>query len=990
MSNSNRVPKAESAESILLKRLQGMSEYDLTIQVVKPLFLALGFSKVEYTGGSFELGKDLVCHGETRTGKQSIAAVQVKKTRASAVASDTNSLGAILTQLSQAALEPVSLKTGPVLPKEIYFVTPFILETGVIQHFAKQCEKQLNGHNGIEIIDGHSLGVLIKEKLPKKYAELTGYGEQLMELIRNQMNNDPLMKAIRGREGRNVREFFIDIDLTIVSSSTQPYLVFRLQSMAKTFDITSADWRRVLSVDEQCRRTLGVSLFTQSFSEIEDLLVKQERIAKENNKKRKQKIELMKKLTKSFNESWSCMRCIFEGFGLLLSEYDNRVDELEKTRVALLKEMKDLNETLIILKKSQDEKRKSPRTVLKQTLQDLDTCRNQLARTIKRIERLARFSRPALRDAIRMLYSTWNQVSLTSLSIASDKNYEDSVSRGRNACMHIDSLDRPPLMNHHRGLLTPAFEKCVQLIDKAKKSNEEFAPFNNSNETVSITLDAGPACTELTKKRQLILRKIKAINESPSSDRVEAFLAEFTAFLQITRQLSAEQMLDGLINFSAWKSSDKDRLPEYRVTAPLSIFFETGKNFVVLGEAGAGKTTSLMHYYLSQNGESKSEKKSVFFVHLGKLASEWERSKTKKKDLQTALAAYFKSLSSDCGFNDVTRLLRDSKCCLLLDGLDEATKVAPWLVAAVRKATDEYPELQIIVSCRSSEKLASQVPFPTLGILPFTANQLNSFLVAWFGASSSDEEKNERHTNNVQNHLKNNPELADVVTSPLLATVLCILEENEIELPTSDVFLFSKRMQLACGELDAYKGIASRLDSEPEHLYITSRGIAFFLQSSATRYDDFEAIRAGAWEIVRKRLSFPKFERALTELIDPCMVLVEMTGDGGIGFGHRAFQEFLAAEEMRYNRTLGSMDMKKILTNDWWLNVCVYLAKLDGEFEWMIDKLVSSDIAAAWKSNLGKMVRSRPLHEQQDLLRHARARVAKVISLSESMKEINL
>jgi hypothetical protein len=106
-----------------------LSEKDLQRSIVEPLLQALGFSNVQDTSGPTERGKDLIATKHTQFGTTELYAIQLKKYKATGKATSRDSLGHLLVQLRQAALEPVLDPATNVRrpPDRLIFITPYPL-----------------------------------------------------------------------------------------------------------------------------------------------------------------------------------------------------------------------------------------------------------------------------------------------------------------------------------------------------------------------------------------------------------------------------------------------------------------------------------------------------------------------------------------------------------------------------------------------------------------------------------------------------------------------------------------------------------------------------------------------------------------------------------------------------------------------------------------------------------------------------------------------
>lgn len=120
-------------EGKILDKIQKMKENDFTKTILMPLFNSFGFEKIEFYGGAYENGKDLICWKRDSWGDVEMSVVQAKYYKPSGRAADSNSLGEMVVQICQAAETPVPYLDGqqykPVL---VNIITPYVIETRVL------------------------------------------------------------------------------------------------------------------------------------------------------------------------------------------------------------------------------------------------------------------------------------------------------------------------------------------------------------------------------------------------------------------------------------------------------------------------------------------------------------------------------------------------------------------------------------------------------------------------------------------------------------------------------------------------------------------------------------------------------------------------------------------------------------------------------------------------------------------------------------------
>lgn len=278
-------------------------------------------------------------------------------------------------------------------------------------------------------------------------------------------------------------------------------------------------------------------------------------------------------------------------------------------------------------------------------------------------------------------------------------------------------------------------------------------------------------------------------------------------------------------------------------------------------------------------------------------------------------------------------LLRKRQTVLLLDGIDEVVKEAPWIADGMERLSKLYPKAQIIASSRESGGYVRDLPFSAVKLLPFTDDQRETFVRGWFGADCHDD-----HAIAIVRHMKSNPELSEIVRNPLLTTVMCVLEEHGVPLPNNEVQLYDERMRLLLGQYDVHKGTV-RISSRSRDLLDVAIVLAFHLHRSHTREAPADELRRVLIERLGARIGASAVSRALDELFDPCNVLVANPIDGRLGFGHLRYQEYLVARYIEANR----IRLADLAGQEWWRGPFFLLARMATDAEWIIQELSEAD-----------------------------------------------
>lgn len=121
--------------------------------------------------------------------------------------------------------------------------------------------------------------------------------------------------------------------------------------------------------------------------------------------------------------------------------------------------------------------------------------------------------------------------------------------------------------------------------------------------------------------------------------------------------------------------------------------------------------------------------------------------------------------------------------------------------------------------------------------------------------------------------------MSKIIRNPLLTTTLCVLAENGLSLPTTEIRLYEERLKLFTGYYDNVKHISTRTSSLPSLLENISQKTAFYLHSSNVREMDIENITKNLLKTLKYKYTEAEIKKGIEELISPCGILVPMTGD---------------------------------------------------------------------------------------------------------------
>jgi len=257
------------------------------------------------------------------------------------------------------------------------------------------------------------------------------------------------------------------------------------------------------------------------------------------------------------------------------------------------------------------------------------------------------------------------------------------------------------------------------------------------------------------------------------------------------------------------------------------------------------------------------------------------------------------------------RALREGKCLVMLDGLDEVPeKTHRALVrGAVQAFADSYGKCRFIVTCRELSyanagwKLSD---FLSVTLSPLTSTQIEVFIVAWYDALTRLGYITPRQAKSKTLQLQNAAaDLVDLAENPMLLTVMAVVHAFHGELPRERARLLEECATLLLWRWQKGKyaeSIFETLGAREERLY---NGLCEVAYRAHQLQGDGEKGRANIPETevmgVLKRYMDHSWEKAeiFCKYVEERAGLLVGRGHGKDGertfaFPHRSFQEFLA------------------------------------------------------------------------------------------------
>jgi predicted NACHT family NTPase len=342
------------------------------------------------------------------------------------------------------------------------------------------------------------------------------------------------------------------------------------------------------------------------------------------------------------------------------------------------------------------------------------------------------------------------------------------------------------------------------------------------------------------------------------------------------------------------------RVRERRVEALLAV-----KNYtklMVFGKPGAGKTTLLKSLAV----ECVQPETELFanlvplFVTLRDFAK--KASETQSWKLLDYLTWLLAEQSNGFDRASAEQILMQGRSLVLLDGLDE---VPPDDLESVLDAVREfgYRFNRLVITCRTQSQQYLD-GFTDVEVADFTPQQVDRFVDNWFKIVDSGSQVSLAPLLQQQLRQKENKAIAELAVTPVLLNLICVVFEEQGNLPEKRFKLYDKAMRKLLERLDGRSPIDQTLTFAAKEKFFAELATLEEFIESYFKVDRFAA---------RKILEIFETETGL---------LIERSA-GYWSFSHLTFHEYFVAQKIvKFNGKATNLEIKHllkrhILDNNW-------------------------------------------------------------------------
>ena len=366
------------------------------------------------------------------------------------------------------------------------------------------------------------------------------------------------------------------------------------------------------------------------------------------------------------------------------------------------------------------------------------------------------------------------------------------------------------------------------------------------------------------------------------------------------------------------KDSKLDRIDVFDVV-------KTQKHIVIKGGPGAGKST-LLQYIAYKNAKKLTDNKleEIEFLPLYLRSNDWSTEKGK-------FIECFEKSCKDAGldkkfFETVEQYIKQGKCLILLDGLNEVTKDKSDFInnRLNQFVNGEGKYCNFILTTRSIGYEEKLVGWEEYELMQFDDHHNSEkfkdrekFINVYFG---KDKEK----ANSFVKALKDNKQMRGISCNPLLLKLMCfVYEKNNLILPTRRVDLYDKVISLMLKEYFKLRGNPEQKIESTIRTYrkiLEELSLVFFKKGQ--KAFTFNEI----YEILKDNDNLSVIENMPYE-----SGLLQKLNNDKYAFLHPTFQEYFTACALKNQENYIQIVDKNLPEYRRWKKVILFLADLLNE-----------------------------------------------------------
>ncbi|MDJ0620180.1 MAG: HEAT repeat domain-containing protein [Calothrix sp. MO_192.B10] len=349
--------------------------------------------------------------------------------------------------------------------------------------------------------------------------------------------------------------------------------------------------------------------------------------------------------------------------------------------------------------------------------------------------------------------------------------------------------------------------------------------------------------------------------------------------------------------------------------------------FVLLGAPGSGKTT-LMSYFAVTLAQNQIQARANFQTEDNFLPVVIRiRDLVRYADSLSILEFIRQFAISNLQVKQIPPeffeyWLEDGKVLILLDGLDEVANPGRRyeIVQRIENFLKQFPSNRTIITSRPAgyrRDFFRTDEFPHYQLQLFDDDKIKEFTEKWYESRFQDPMEATRRQESLQKALAEQNRIQELARNPLLLTIIALIHRYEAHLPRQRYKLYERAMNTLLTNWDAGKELNYKLPFEylnRDDIPRLMQQLAYWIHTQGSTGDKEGGTLIDKDELIKQLSKFIAEQKRLqrhqakseaqrvVEHIRERTGLLNEQGQDCYAFVHKTFQEYLAAEDIRYRQ----------------------------------------------------------------------------------------